>query len=249
MASRTRNLYGVVINFVLVPIVLILFPYLVKSFIPESFGQLADDVAIVVIAGLLNHYLWHVKIQLFNRQRLGMQLLQCLPAILFLLFSRLPVWLSVSWQRLNIRILLTVIFVALAEELVFRGLLLPLSLSVTHQHDFLAVVISSIGFGFAHIVNIAHMPITVVLLQIILVVATGILWGTVYLATHNLSLTILLHILDDLPLFLTKSAGGLSNVSANQLALAAVIYLGITLLFCGVALLQLHWAHLAEARY
>jgi len=248
MTTRTRNLYGVVINFILVPIVLTFFPYLIKFFIPESLSQLADDVAIVVIAGLLNHYVWHVKIQLFNRRRLGMQLLQCLPAILFLLFSRLPVWLNVSWQRLNIRILLTVIFVALAEEFVFRGLLLPLSMSLTHQHAFWAVVISSIGFGFAHIVNVAHMPITVVLLQIILVVATGILWGTVYLTTHNLLLTILLHILDDLPLFLTRSAGSFSNVSANQLALAAVIYLGMTLLFCGVALLQIHWSHLIEAR-
>ena len=249
MVTRSRSFYGVGINFVLVPIILTFFPYLIKFVIPESWGQLADDVAIVVIAGLLNHYFWHVKIQFFNRQRLGRQLLQCLAAVLFLLFSRLPVWFDVSWQRLNSRILLTVIFIALAEELVFRGLLLPLSLSLTHQHAFWAVLISSLGFGFAHIVNVAHMPLAVVLLQILLVVATGILWGTVYLTTNNLSLTILLHILDDIPLLLTKSAGGLSTVSASQMALAAVIYLGITIVFCGISLLQLHWSHMAEARH
>lgn len=249
MTSRNKNLCAVGINFILVPLVLTLFPYLSRFFIPARFGQLAADSAIVVIALLLNHYFWHVRIAWFNHQHPWQQLLQCVPAILFLLFSRFGTWLNVSWRLLNGRILLTVIFIALAEELVFRGLLLPLSLSLTPRHGFLAVVISSVGFSVAHIVNLAHMPLGVVLLQLILVFATGILWGTVYLTTHNLSLTILLHICDDLPLFMMKSTGALSVGSASQMAIAAAVYVGIAIVFCGIALLQIHWSNLAEARH
>lgn len=249
MVTKNRDLYGVISNFILVPIILTCLPFLIKHIISESYGQLACDATVVVVALLLNHYFWRVKIQLFSWQHPGRQLLQCLPALLFLVFSRFSIVQTLSWQRLTSRVLLTVVFIALAEELVFRGLLLPLSLSLTHQHGFWAVIISSVGFGVAHIVNLAHMPLSLVLLQLILVVASGILWGTVYLTTHNLSLTILLHFFDDLPLFLTKSTATVSMGTASQIAQAAVIYLGITLVFCGISLLQLHLAHLAELRH
>jgi len=244
MLTRKMNWLGIIVNFLLVPTVLAGFPYLIRFAVPQRYGQLADDLVIVIIALLLNHYFWQVKLQLFNRKKFWLQLLQCLPAILFLLFSRFTTWLQVSWQKLSLRILLTVLFIALAEELIFRGLLLPLSLSLTHNHAFAAVLISSIGFGVAHLVNVFNMSATIVFLQIILVVATGILWGTVYLTTHNLSLTILLHICDDLPLFLEKSGGSLSAPNSHDLMLAAVIYLGLTVLFCGIAMIQIRLAHL-----
>ncbi|WP_048000482.1 CPBP family intramembrane glutamic endopeptidase [Lactiplantibacillus herbarum] len=242
MLTKKRSLYGVLISFCLVPVILLFLPYLISFAVPERWGQFADDLAIVVIALLLNHYLWHIDIHFFNRHHSWYQLLQCLPALLFLVFTRIGSWGAMDKGMLTIRVLLTVLFVALAEELVFRGLLIPLSLTLTNNRRFLAVVISSVGFAVAHLVNLVHMAPSVVGLQLLLVFSTGMLWGAVYLTTHNLLLTIVLHFFDDLPLFATKAAGGFGSFSSHEMLMISIIYLGIAAVFSLIAYLQLRLA-------
>jgi len=242
MLTKKRSIYGVLIGFCLVPVVLTFFPYLISFAVPERWGQFADDLAIVVIALLLNHYLWHIEFHFFNQHRPWYQLLQCLPALLFLVFTRIGSWGNMDKNMLTMRVLLTVLFVALAEELVFRGLLIPLSLTLTNNHRFLAVFISSIGFAIAHIVNLAHMSPAVVGLQLLLVFSSGMVWGTVYLTTHNLLLTIAIHFFDDLPLFASKATGGFGSFSNHEMLMISIMYLGIAAVFSLIAYLQLRLA-------
>ncbi|WP_247738361.1 CPBP family glutamic-type intramembrane protease [Lactiplantibacillus pentosus] len=57
----------------------------------------------------------------------------------------------------------------------FRGLLLPLSLELTRNRRYTAVIISSLGFAVAHLANIANSSWSIVLLQMIVVFGNGLL--------------------------------------------------------------------------
>jgi membrane protease YdiL (CAAX protease family) len=84
----------------------------------------------------------------------------------------------------------------LFEEVLVRGLILKLLL-VTMGHTkrgvINAVVISSVIFGVAHIVNLIQADVLPVTSQIIYATATGILFAALYLRTKTLWVPILLH--------------------------------------------------------
>ena len=83
------------------------------------------------------------------------------------------------------------------EEILFRGILLILLLKKfkDHQHGvLLAIVISSIVFGFSHIINMFYgLSVFDTMLQVMYSFLVGMLWAIMFLKTGNLWLTMLLH--------------------------------------------------------
>jgi CAAX amino terminal protease family. len=123
------------------------------------------------------------------------------------------------------------LLVGLAEEYVFRGVVLGLFLKMTHNNAFGAVIGSSIMFGLIHMINLRSLPIGYVSAQVLFAAAIGILFGTIYILTNNLSIVILLHALRDMfPMFSEKM---MSQVSQTKFSVATlyvmVFFLIITL--------------------
>lgn len=52
----------IAICFVLVPIVLIVLPYLISPIISEKYGQMTVDLIIFLVAIVLSQNIWHIKI-------------------------------------------------------------------------------------------------------------------------------------------------------------------------------------------
>ncbi len=91
--------------------------------------------------------------------------------------------------------------VAVAEEFVFRGLIMPLvglSLREKKRAPFLTVVVSSAIFALCHLFNIFSAGIVPTLLQVGYTFLTGGLFGAAYLFIENLVFPIILHFIYDL---------------------------------------------------
>ncbi|ASG79482.1 CPBP family intramembrane glutamic endopeptidase [Lactiplantibacillus pentosus] len=248
MLKNKKLMIKIVICFLLVPVALMTVPYLISPIIPEKYGQMTVDLIIFLIVIILSRNIWHVRIHFFSGKRIGNQLCQLIPAVIFLILTRFGTLSSIAPRLINVRIILTVLLVALAEEGMFRGLLLPLSLELTRNRRYTAVIISSLGFAVAHLANIANSSWSLVLLQMIVVFGNGLLWGSVYLKTDNLSLTILLHFLDDLPLFITNGSLKLTTPTSSQLMTALVMYLVMIGIIGVVTFLQVNGLHRRPTR-
>nr|WP_290123031.1 CPBP family intramembrane glutamic endopeptidase [Lentilactobacillus senioris] len=84
----------------------------------------------------------------------------------------------------------------ITEELIFRGILLPGSLTHFNGHRggiWYAVLISSVAFGMAHMVNLADQPLEATLLQGSNAFAVGLVLAALYLRTRSLILPMILH--------------------------------------------------------
>lgn len=88
--------------------------------------------------------------------------------------------------------------VAIMEELYVRGLLLNLIekiFSMSKYKTVIAVVLSSIIFGFGHIFGTLGQPLPVIVSKVVWTVGMGIFLGMVYKKTKNLWLPVLFHFL------------------------------------------------------
>lgn len=88
--------------------------------------------------------------------------------------------------------------VAIIEELYVRGLLLNLIekiFSMSKYKTVIAVVLSSIIFGFGHIFGTLGQPLPVIVSKVVWTVGMGIFLGMVYKKTKNLWLPVLFHFL------------------------------------------------------
>lgn len=88
--------------------------------------------------------------------------------------------------------------VAIIEELYVRGLLLNLIekiFSKSKNKMIIAVVLSSVIFGFGHIFGVLGQPLFVIVSKIVWTIGMGIFFGTIYKKTNNLWLPIFLHFL------------------------------------------------------
>lgn len=233
-----KNISGVIIFYFLVPIILFIAPTFFNFFLAKKFIQIACDALIIVLTIALNYYFWNVHISVFTAKNFINQILQIIPAAIFLL-------LTTNFSNLELKILpvCTIIIVAIAEELVYRGMLLGLSMNLTKNRGFLSVCISSLGFSFAHIVNLEHLSVSFVVLQIIVVFISGVFWGTVYLNTGSLILPIIFHFLSDLPVFVGKSSSDIDipSFSTSQLQDMYMPILLITLVVCVISYIQIRF--------
>ncbi|WP_051502027.1 CPBP family intramembrane glutamic endopeptidase [Lactiplantibacillus fabifermentans] len=219
----------------LVPVILVVVPGIFGNLLPNRFGQAVCDAVIILVALGLNRWWWHLTVTWWQGVRFGWQLLQVIPAVIFVFLTHN--YLAMSLAHVTALTVVTLLLIASAEELVFRGLLIPLSLRLTHQRVYLALILSSLGFAFAHLVNVLHASPAMVLPQIILVFATGMLLGAVYVKTHNLCLTIALHALDDLPVLAAASSSG-ATTSGTQLLILDGVVLALAVVASVVAWLQ-----------
>lgn len=88
--------------------------------------------------------------------------------------------------------------VALIEELYVRGLLLNLIekiFSMSKYKTVIAVVLSSLIFGFGHIFGTLGQPLPVIVSKVVWTIGMGIFLGMVYKKTKNLWLPVLFHFL------------------------------------------------------
>ncbi|WEV43656.1 CPBP family intramembrane metalloprotease [Lactobacillus sp. ESL0684] len=141
-------------------------------------------------------------------------------------------------NKADIFVLITTLFIALAEEILFRGIVLPLSLQFTSYKYFTSLLISSIGFAFSHIVNIEHVPVEMVFLQMILVFSAGMLSGALYLTAKSLILPIIFHFVNDLPVLYNVQSSAI-KLSSSQLKFMYILVLAIAMICSFISFIQL----------
>lgn len=195
-----------------------------------NFWQGVGDLVVFLVAYLLNYRYFGEKIYWFSSKNAYKQFIVALPAIIIVGFLNSPM-LAVADFKVKFSVIVMCLLVGLAEEYVFRGVVLGLFLKMTHNNAFGAVIGSSIMFGLIHMINLRSLPIGYVSAQVLFAAAIGILFGTIYILTNNLSIVILLHALRDMfPMFSEKM---MSQVSQTKFSVATlyvmVFFLIITL--------------------
>lgn len=112
------------------------------------------------------------------------------------------------------------LFVGLAEEMIYRGLLLNLMLrkwGSDARGVWKAVFVSAAIFGGAHLTNLFFASALTVIVQAVNAAAGGVLFCAIYIKTKNLLAVIAVHALVDwLALFLQVCFGGTSVIAAEM---------------------------------
>lgn len=221
---------GAAIGLIFLPIIVILGEKEIYQFIKfdTAYGQLLVDLGIFFIAWLLNHYLFQVHVYPFSTEKPVSQLLNFIPGIVMLGVTGKFMPLGTAKNVLLASV--TVLMIAIAEEYTFRGLLIPVLGKLLKDRTFLILLISSLGFGSIHFINLLnHFPFYLIFAQVMLAAATGMLYGALYIKTHNLLLPIILHVITDLPTMFPHAGSGASSskMPGNQLLVMVAITLGM----------------------
>ncbi len=104
-----------------------------------------------------------------------------------------------------INVLILSIFVGVAEEFLCRGWLQNEFLerySDNKNSVIVSIILSSLVFGFMHIMNLSTQTLFETILQIVNAVALGLLLGSIYYKTKNIWSVIALHAFYDFAIFL-----------------------------------------------
>lgn len=116
--------------------------------------------------------------------------------------------------------------VGLAEELAFRGIILPLLLGAfpkTRKHTLWAVLLSSAVFGAAHLINLLSSPPLAVLAQVGYSFLIGCMCAVTMLLTRNVWACALLHALYNFCGLIADALGSGQVWSAASIALTAAV--------------------------
>ncbi|WEV39819.1 CPBP family intramembrane glutamic endopeptidase [Lactobacillus sp. ESL0681] len=234
--NKRHTFVSIVLLILLVPIVMLLFPSILYFIIPSKYYQVCCDALIIVILFISNKQFFNVKLNVISFNHIFTQILLCIPTVAFLLLTKNIK--AIFDNKADIFVLITTLFIALAEEILFRGIVLPLSLQYTSYKYFASLLISSVGFAFSHIVNIEHAPVEMVFLQMILVFSAGMLSGALYLTTKNLSLPIVFHFVNDLPVLNNVQSPAIA-LSSSQLKFMYILVLAIAMICSFISFIQL----------
>lgn len=159
---------------------------------------IAQELIIISFTLILNHF-WihqplHFKSDVSLKTMLGVNILP----ILFVILS-----IAVSFNKDNavhIKSAITVAICAgITEELVFRGIILPGSMThfTGHRGMWSAVIISSLLFGVIHMVNLASQQLEATILQGTNAFAMGLVLAAIYLRTRSLIFPMIFHGVND----------------------------------------------------
>jgi uncharacterized protein len=163
--------------------------------------------------------MWPLHIRSHRALFLGLFLLLCLLPLFLLAFSK-----TIHQTALSTIVMVTVLclFVGIAEEGLFRGLILNMLLP---KGIWRAVLLSSLLFGSVHILNVfVGFPLNDVLLEMLSALAIGMFLAAVRLRTNSLRPGIIAHCLWDLPLVILKiHLQHLSSPSPLQALLVSII--------------------------
>lgn len=105
--------------------------------------------------------------------------------------------------------------------------MIPLLARSFPGHNFLVVFLSSALFGGLHLMNSTHLSLTYVLPQILFAMAIGTLFASLYIRTHNLGITILLHAATDTSLISQLINHPTSSANLNFPARISFIVAGV----------------------
>lgn len=193
--------------------------------------QIIMDIVIVLIAMVVNKIYFKQKVSWFSKREYQDQVVTLLPALVFIVITDSAVFvapnLTFKWS-----VLFMCIFVAIAEEYYFRGLLIPLFLKVFQGNAYWAVIGSSVLFGLMHSVNLRVLSFGYVSIQVIFAMSLGLLFGAIYVRTDNLFISIFLHFLRDVaPLLLPDTMKNAANMSFSPITLIFCVMIFILALF------------------
>lgn len=171
----------------------------------------------------------------FHAHKTGKGILLCWSVLLIDAFTLFSALIS-GRESGNVGVaLLLGITPGVTEEILCR--IIPLSFAMKsperEKRVQPAVVFTSLIFGLGHIINIfSGADIVTTLFQVLYATGTGFLFGTVYIRTGNMWITIILHSLTDFIFFLGKDSqlsGGVLSESTG--ASSAVFLLVFALLY------------------
>ncbi|MFC6175651.1 CPBP family intramembrane glutamic endopeptidase [Companilactobacillus huachuanensis] len=232
-----NNITKIIIASLIFPFVMTIMGFLVTNKSSTSILQAIGDLAVFLVAYLLNAKYFRQKIHWFNSHKASAQLATAVPAIIIVALLDSPM-LAVPDFKVKFEVIIICLLVGLAEEYIFRGVLIGLFLKLTHNNALGAVIGSSIMFGLIHMMNLKALPIGYVSAQVIFAAAIGILFGTIYIKTHNLSIVIALHALRDMfPMFSDKMVAQMSHTTFSMASLyVTVVFLLIALFIANIQL-------------
>ncbi len=128
-----------------------------------------------------------------------------------------------------VRFTITMVLVAVNEELWLRALVLNLVSSSQKISEWKAIIISALIFALLHMVNFSHMQFVNVLVQIINAFAGGILFGAIYIKQRNIWGTITIHfIVDWISLVIGSCFMGANSVLSVQMSPGLIV-----IMICG----------------
>lgn len=213
----------IIVASLIFPVTLTILGLILSKQSDNNFAQILADLVIFLVAYLLNRKYFQEEIFWFNQKNGMSQLSTAFPALIIIAFLNSPVLLVNDFQ-VKFKVILLCLLVGLAEEYIFRGLLIGLFLKANHNNAFGAVVGSSILFGLIHITNLRALPFGYVASQMIFAAAIGILFGTIYIKTHNLAIVIALHAFRDMfPMFSEKLMKQASQTTFTMASLYVMI--------------------------
>lgn len=169
--------------------------------VPVKWAGILEDGAVLLGVLGFNRLFGHVPIQWWSGKKLGRQLRTTLPALILvglLVAANLGKLLKLPFSGLVLFYAGYVLLIGITEEVVFRGVLLPIVARSFHGKPLVSILISSAFFGGLHLINSSHISLTYVLPQILFAMLMGTLFAGIYVRTHNLTLPIILHSLTDL---------------------------------------------------
>jgi len=174
----------------------------------EKFGLsinvsvLLEEITVLLVLWLLNHYWLKVRIQLRTNQSFGAQVrvngfsLFLVVFFLSILETQLAHGKSVNHVAVMTAMAL---LVAIFEESLFRGVILVGFLQRVGRGNavWLAVLLSSALFAASHLINLSHQSVSMTIAQVLMTFGLGLLQSATYLRSGSLIWPILFHFVLD----------------------------------------------------
>ncbi len=139
----------------------------------------------------------------------------------------------ISWSNLIV-FTVSMLLVSINEEVWLRALVLNLlhtHFGNTKKKEWLAVIVAAFIFGMLHLINLGHMNIVNVLVQVVNAFAGGILFGAIFIRTRNIIALITIHfIVDWVSLVIGecfRSTNTILNVKMSPLLIVITILGGV----------------------
>lgn len=195
---RKEFFMRLILSWVIVMITILLSAFIFPATWPLSTTILLQDVIVLLIAILINHFVIKERIGLDFKSGLSNAIVLNIPTW-FILTSAVTLALDPRYQKNLVLALSVAISAAVFEEYFFRGMLLPYAIRhFNNQHAILiGVIVSSVLFGFSHMLNLGEQPLEPTLIQGASAFLIGLFMAAIYLRTHNLIWPILFHFTND----------------------------------------------------
>lgn len=132
-----------------------------------------------------------------------------------------------TWQAPSTEELVFALRSGIGEELIFRGLILSIGINSLKNFKYniiSSIIISSVVFGFIHLVNIlAGVEVTSVVSSTIDAVGLGFMFAVLYILTRKLIFVIGIHCLWDLLQEIITGEGNMSVAGLSGLAISFIV--------------------------